>query len=160
MKYAFLILLIFSGMKSNSQDFCSEIITKVDDLDDSKNIYSPLIDGLDLSSAVLYKDIAKGKTVYYLRLRTYGSTVNVNEKGVIVLFTDGTKWNKPSAEIDLDTDRKGYEYSCFIQLSSSDLTLFKSKTIKKFRLYIYDETLEERFAESFKEYVNCIIKAK
>ncbi len=108
---------------------------------------------------IIYKHINKGKSVYYLSLRTYGSTVNVNETGVIILFTDGTKWTRQS-KIDVDAESSGFEYSAFITLALTDLTTFSTKKIKKFRLYIYDEVVNSSDADKFKLFVKCVKETK
>lgn len=135
--------------------FCSKIDKSVDDFTSEIKFSSPMINGRQLSPMIIYKNINKGKTVYYLSLRTYGSTVNVNENGVIILFQDGTKWSRGS-KIDVEADSNGFEYSAFITLTSADLTTFSTKKIKKFRLYIYDEEINSSDAEKFKLYTQCI----
>lgn len=139
--------------------FCSKIDKQIDDFTNEVKFSSPLMSGRQLSSMIIYKHINKGKTVYYLSLRTYGSTVNVNENGVIILFQDGTKWSRAS-KIDVEADSKGFEYSAFITLTPADLTTFTTKKIKKFRLYIYDEEVNSSDAEKFRLYTQCIKTAK
>ena len=131
---------------------CSELSREVDDMTGKISISSPI-----LQNAVIYKDISKKSTVYYLSLKTTGSTCVVYEKGVTVLFTDGTKWIKPNEKIDVDADN-GFNYSAFITLSKQDLLLFSTKKIKKFRLYIFDD--EPLDADKFAIYAKCIQKAK
>ena len=75
------------------------------------------------------------------------------------MFTDGTKLTKPTEKIDVKYD-KGYEYSAFITLTTADLTTLNTKKVKKFRLYIHDETVSSVEADKFKLYVSCIRKAK
>jgi hypothetical protein len=105
---------------------------------------------------LIYKYVKKGKpTLYYLGLRTYGSTVNVYEKGVTILFDDGTKWYKQS-KIDVQADNNGFEYSAFILLNASDLLTFTTKKIKKFRLYIYDGAINTSDADKFNLFIKCV----
>jgi len=139
--------------------FCSKIDKQIDDFTNEVKFNSPIMNGRQLSSMIIYKHINKGKTVYYLSLRTYGSTVNVNENGVIILFQDGTKWSRAS-KIDVEADSKGFEYSAFITLTTADLTTFSTKKIKKFRLYIYDEEVNSSDADKFRLYTQCIKTAK
>lgn len=133
--------------------FCSKIEREVDDFTGEIKVSSPF------SSMIIYKYINKGKTLYYLSLRAYGSTVNVNETGVTILFADGTKWMRQS-KIDVDAESSGFEYSAFINLTSADLNIFTSKKIKKFRLYIYDEEVNSSDADKFKLYVKCVKETK
>lgn len=139
--------------------FCSKIEKTIDDFTDEIKFSSPSINGYKDSSVKIYRFLDKIKNTYYLKLRTYGSTLNINEKGVIILFDDGTKWSRAS-EISVDTDSNRYVYSAFITLSTADLLIFSTKKIKKFRLYIYDEEVDKNYAEKFKQYVNCIRNVK
>ena len=82
------------------------------------------------------KVIIGSKVRYYLSLDTKGSTLNYGIKGVYVLFTDKSKWNRLNEKIDVTYD-DGYTYSSFIELFPNDLKLFQTKTISKFRLFIY-----------------------
>ena len=116
----------------------------------------------DTKGAVIYKYSKKvnGKMTdnFYLSLDACGSTLNVAEKGVIILFDDGSKFEKPNAEIDVDY--KGeyctYKYSCIIPLTKTELLTFSKKKIKKYRLYIYDEELSPEISEDFKQYCGAI----
>ena len=85
--------------------------------------------------------------------------MSVNKTGVIILFTDGTKWTRQS-EIDVDAESDGFEYSAFIPLTQEDLITFSTKKIKKFRLYIYDEEIGSCDADRFKIFVKCIKGSK
>ena len=57
---------------------CSKIDRKVDDFTGNIKLNSPIIKNTELSSVIVYKDISKTLTSYYLSLRTYGSTVVVD----------------------------------------------------------------------------------
>ena len=79
-------------------------------------------------------------TTTYLSLTTYGATLNIGEKGLILLFQDGTKLEKPNAEVDSKSDSGTvyWEYSTFTRISDEELEMFASKKIDSFRLYIYE----------------------
>lgn len=139
--------------------FCSKIEKEKDEFTSELKFSSPLMNGRQISPMTIYKHINKGKAVYYLSLRTSGSTVNVNETGVIILFQDGTKWTRAS-KIDVDAGSNGFDYSTFITLTPADLSTFSTKKIKKFRLYIYDEEVNSSDADRFKLYTECIRNAK
>lgn len=109
---------------------------------------------------ILYEIIESGKVTYYLSLRSHGSTVNVGETGVIILFDDGTKMSKPTVEINVDLDEIGFKYSSFIHLTESEVKSLTTKKIQKFGLYIYDKKVNPRFTEKFTYYVMCIIDKK
>ncbi len=102
-----------------------------------------------------------GNTFYYLNLTTYGSTLNVGETGAILLFTDGTKWERPNAKIDADvTDYASWKYSIFETISEDELKLFQTKDVEGFKLYIYtreDITFKKR--EKIKGWAAAIERA-
>lgn len=148
-----------SKISYDEKVFCSKLKREIDDFTGEIKISSPISSGRQLSPMTIYKHINKSKTVYYLRLRTYGSTLNVSETGVIVLFTDGTKWIKQS-KIDVDAESNGFEYSAFINLTPTDLISFSTKKIKKFRLYIYDKEVNSSDADKFKLFVKCVKETK
>jgi len=148
-----------SKIRLDKDAFCKKIKRKVDDFTDDITINSPLIDNRNISSMIIYKTISKGKVIYNLRLKTFGSTVIVDGTGAIILFEDGTKITKP-VKIDVEADTKGFEYSAFLPLTQNDLEILSSKKVKKFRLYIYDETVNPVFAAKFKIYIDCIQETK
>jgi hypothetical protein len=135
--------------------FCSKIEKEIDEFTNEIKFSTPTLSDGEISPVSILKIISKGKTIYYLSLRTQGSTININKTGVIILFQDGTKWSK-DAKIEADAGRNGFDYSAFITLNPNDLAIFSSKKIKKFRLYIYDQEISPRNADLFKYYVDCI----
>jgi|BioPla2DNA2_1021312.scaffolds.fasta_scaffold36365_2 hypothetical protein len=139
---------------------CSKIEKRTDDFTNEVTINNPIIEGRQISSMILYKSVKSGKVSYSLSLRTYGSTVNVGETGVIILFDDGTKMSKPTVKIDVDSDEKGFKYSAYIPLTEIEVKSLTTKKIKKFRLYIYDEEVSPGFAEKFTYYVKCVMEKK
>jgi hypothetical protein len=110
---------------------------------------------IKFDGAMLHKYIRKGVTTYYLNLEAEGSTVNYSTSGVIVLFTDGTKWIKPSQKVSLNY-RSGFHYSSFIRLTPADVEIFSKKFIKGYKLYIYDSKLDISEAEEFVMGVNKV----
>lgn len=135
--------------------FCTKIEKEIDEFTNEIKFSTPSISDGEILPMSILKIISKGKTIYYLSLRTQGNTININKTGVIILFQDGTKWTKES-KIDADAGRNGFDYSAFISLNPNDLAIFSTKKIKKFRLYIYDQEISPRNAELFKYYVDCI----
>lgn len=140
--------------------FCSQINETTDDFTDEILINNPVIEGNQISPVILYKSIINGKVSYRLGLRSYGSTVNVGQKGVYIIFDNGTKLNKPSAEIDVDVSEHGYCYSAYITLSSLEVKMITEKRIKKYRLFIYDTNVNAGFAEKFTCFAKCIVETK
>jgi hypothetical protein len=159
-KYEHNFPFLTSEIKLDINSICSKIEFNKDDFTNEVTFNNPIIDGQNISSIILYKTLKNGKVNYSLSLRTYGSTLNVGKTGVIILFNDGTKLNKPSIKIDVDTDDKGFKYSAYIPLSETEVKSLVNKKIDKFRLYIYDEDVSQGFAEKFTYYVKCLILKK
>lgn len=131
-------------------DACSKIEREVDEFTNEVQLYSPYSTTLSIN-----KYIKGGKSYYYLSLYAKGSTVNVNIKGVTILFEDGSKMLKPNEKIDVDVSG-GFRYSAFIPLTQLDLQKLGTTKITKFRLYIYDKDIPSIEGEKFTQYVNCI----
>ena len=138
---------------------CSAMERRVDDFTGEITINSPSRTFNNINSLILYKYIKKQKSLYYLSLSTTGATAVVDGKGVDILFTDGTKWTRLS-EVDVNVETGGYRYSAFITLTPADLITFSTKTIKKFRLYVFDADLNQNYSEKFKTFVKCLKEAK
>ena len=138
-----------------SADYLSKDIKKnKDDFTDDITIRTPL--GKDMS---ITKIIRNGSIIpiYYLNLETFGSTLNVNVNGVILLFKDGTKWIRANEKIDVRVNGSKWVYSAFITLNKEDLQLFSTKEVNKFRLYIYDNNKPDD-PDKFVYYTQAIIK--
>lgn len=107
------------------ENLCDKIITKVDDFTNEIKISTPLTYLINKQN--LTKNINGIDTTYYLSLTAYGNTVNVGGKGVIILFDDGTKFEKPNEKVDVKVGEEDYEYSCFIRLTKDEVHLFSEK---------------------------------
>lgn len=127
----------------------------VDDFTNEVTISSPVLKDISI-----IKIIKKGVPVYYLSLHSYGPTLNYGIKGVMLLFKDGTKWDKPDQKVDVKTtEGKNWEYRAFITLNQADLNIFSNKIIDKYRLYIYDNKAPDG-AEKFMYYMKAIREMK
>lgn len=134
--------------------FCNKLESKKDDFTGEVKIQNPYS---STTKEYIYKMINKSDTIYYLSLKAYGSTATVDGKGVIILFDDGSKLEKPDEKIDVKVGQKDYDYSCFIRLTKEDIQLLRKNKISKYRLYIYDTNVSSFSAESLVNYTNCII---
>ena len=107
------------------------------------SIYIKNIWTLTKSERVSFTKIKRNEEfVLYLSLKATGSTLNVSEKGVILLFTDGDKIEFPNAEIDTKAGDGAYwEYFAFVSISNEQLDKIITKDIDAFRLYIYDSNV-------------------
>lgn len=133
----------YNGIEKDRNEYTNEVTFRTD-----------LLKPISIS-----KVINNGKSIYYLMLQTKGGTLNLNIKGVYLLFTDGKKWIKLNEKIDVDFD-DGYNYSAFIRLTEEDLKLFQSKKVSRFRLYIYDGNVSNADSEKFILQTNFIQKLK
>ena len=101
----------------------------------------------------------KGKDeIIYLSKNQPGSTLNVNEKGLIVLLENGKRLDKPSAKLKVKSSSygSGYVYSAFEILTPSDIDLLLNNLITDSRLYIYDGETNKEDAKTLVEYLKCI----
>ena len=116
-----------------------EAITKTyDEFDDRTTWRSPLLKNISFTK-VKDKD---GEVRMYLRISTVGLTLNVSEKGLIVIFEDGSRFERPAAKIDVDAgSASGWDYIAFESVNEEELNLFATKKVKAYRLYIYDGAL-------------------
>jgi hypothetical protein len=128
---------------------------KTDEFTGEVTYYTPILEPVSITKFIKGKD-----TNYYLSLRTHGSTVVVDGKGAIVLFTDGSKLSFEKEDIDVKADGGSFQYSAFCTLSTSELSMFQVKKVKGFKLYIYDEFLESGTSELLKSNVDLITVAR
>jgi hypothetical protein len=134
--------------------FENEIDREVDEFNGEIRINSPLLSKLGFIS----KHIRNGKSTYYFSTSIKSNGI-YKGMGVIILFTDGTKWSRPNEEVDVDYS-EGFQNNVFLTLTSSDLEIFKKKVIRKIRLYIHDKDVDLKEAENFRKLLNIIIKKK
>lgn len=154
-KYAHNFVFLTTKPQINDTVLIDSKITKTfDEIENKTTFYSPI--NMDVS---IWRVIENNTETYYLSLEALGSTLNYGGTGVTILFTDKTKWSRPAEKIDVDYDSSTYyKYSAFIKLTKEDLKLFQTKTIKKFKLYIYDNNFDNGFL--FQEYAKRIDKIK
>lgn len=131
--------------------YCESLVDReVDDFTQEIKINSPILG----SVGTIYKYINKGKSKYYLRF-SIGSNGIYKGRGVYVLFTDGSKWSRPSEDVDVGYS-DGFDNKVFMDLTLADLEVFKKKTIKKIRLYIHDKDVEVSDGEKFRTFVSIV----
>ena len=151
-EFPFVVLII-----KNMEYFCSKIKENFDKINNIKSFNTPI-----LSKVTLYKDIEKGVANYDLRLIAKGSTAVVDGKGLTIFFKDGTKIVKPNAtiKVSVSSNGNGYDYSCFVNISKAELLTFQSKEIIKYKLYIFEESLNDIESENLKGFSKCIAVKK
>lgn len=134
--------------------FESEIERSVDDFTGEIKIQNSVLSPV----GTIYKYIKKGKVTYYLRLSIESSGI-YRGSGVSVLFTDGSKWSRPTEKVDV-TYSDGFENNVFMLLTPTDLSTFGTKIIKKIRLYIHDKNVEISEGEKFRNLVSVVVGKK
>lgn len=132
--------------------FCKHINKTSDKFTDKISYNSPLDENI-----ILYKIIENDKTLFFMRIEVYGSTISVNKEGAIILLKNGIKIVKPKAEINVDIQNhtKGYSYSTFILLDDEDIEKLTISPITDVRLYVYDRGIKNGL--KFMEYLKCLL---
>ena len=163
MKKAILTLMAAIFMAgAYAQTPCERIHKEVDEFTGEVTIRTPYEKnfGFELpTNMTMYKFSGEDfdeATSYILRLTSVGSTLNYSTKGVIVLFTDGTKWEKPNEKVDVNYNSGGWTYSTWIELNEDDLEIFKTKIVSKWKLYIYQGAPKKQLARDFSDLVKCL----
>lgn len=141
-------------LNPSQEIFCNQIEKEIDKFDKSITYRTPTYEGVGIEKVI------KGKSkVYYLSITTPGSTLNVNEKGVIILLNNGMKISKPNQKIDVEAGSgSDYVYSAFFSLNENDLKLLLQNQITDFRLYIYDNSINEDKRNQIQQYLKCLIQ--
>ena len=108
-----------------------------------------------------FSKVIKGSdTTYYAYFSTEGTTANYYKKGVIILLSNGSKIEKPNAEVDCKF-RAGvmYDYTSFFTLTKDDMKILSTNRITDWRLYVTERGLGEKRGEKLKETLICLIKS-
>lgn len=144
-----------TSVNINKDYFCNKLESKKDDFTGETKIQNPIS---LTTKEYIYKNINQSDTTYYLSFETTGvGEPIVDGKGVIILFENGSKLEKPNEEIDVKVGQKDYVYSCFIKLTKQDLDLLRKNNISKYRLYIFDAKLSQYESIRLQNYIDCII---
>lgn len=134
--------------------FCSKITNEKDKFENKETFYTPAEKGVSF-----VKVVENGVTIIYLSIHVYGNTLNVGEKGLYILFDDGSKYVNAEVKIDVKTSNgSGYDYSAFIRLTPDDLKNFSTKNMTDKRAYIYDGVIDKEASTKIKEYLKCLMK--
>ena len=131
------IPLVSFGQKQNK--YVKDIKVKVDKFDNTSMAYNPMnLKGTSLPNWVNFSKHKDEKgTDIFVKLTTYGRTLTTNEKGVIILFEDGTKLEYPNMKIDVEPTSNSWKYSAFIKLDENKLQNFIDRDLDGFKLYIH-----------------------
>lgn len=155
-KYSDLFLLnVVGGFTPPDNFLCTRLISEKDKFSSKLTTNTPTEYEYSIT-----KVEENGETRIYLTLQSYGTTLNINQKGLKILFSDGTVLTKPDTKIDykIESRLKGYTYSCFLKLEKEDIVAFTNKTITDYSLYIYERKMKSSNAFQLKEYLKCLTK--
>ncbi|RRG24815.1 hypothetical protein DWB61_02055 [Ancylomarina euxinus] len=140
-------------IKENIEDYCNSIIVEKDKFTNKTKYHSPYINPISFLRVQTDSSITN-----YMSIQVSGSTINVGIKGVIILFKDGTKIERPNVEVDSKVSRNGggFTYSAFFNLEKEEIETLSQKIISDVRLYIYDSEIKDGI--KYQEYLKCIEK--
>jgi len=149
MKKVFWLLVFVCGLSFGQEnDYCSKIKTDIDKFSKIKTFNSPILERI-----AFFKE----KGIISIRIDIPGSTLNVNEKGVILLLSDGTQIKRPYENISANY-QNGYRYSAYFNLSKIEITRIINNPITDVKLYIYDSEVFD--PQKYSEYLKCIVNIK
>lgn len=150
----FLLLSFYSFTQEPNEKYCKKILTDIDKFEGDTTYRSPHKTGF---IDPLYYIKSNGLIMMYINVP--GSTVNIGEKGVIILLKDGTKIEKPNVSIDCEANvsgAPGFVYSALFVLSPKEIESLSKSPVSSVRLYIYDSDLNERRQVKQMEYLRCL----
>jgi hypothetical protein len=122
---------------------CAQLSRNVDEITKSITISSSLRHGMSFQKTIDGKD-----TSVFLMLNGCGASPNVGTTGSVVLFSDSTQLSfdtKNDVEVG-EGGRCAYHYIAACLLRPSDVAQLCTKTVKLFRVYIYDRTMDNASA--------------
>jgi hypothetical protein len=153
------ILLLFSlicfRLYAQTDLDCSKIQINIDKFSGDTIFTSPHKQGfIDL---VYFEKIGGN---IYMSLKGYGSSLSVDQRGVVILLANGVKIEKPLEKINVEanTTTSGWNYSAFIKLDKSDIEKMILSPITDFKLYVYESNLVDRKSKLYWEYLKCMAR--
>ncbi len=137
-----------------TNEYCSKLTRRIDKFTNEVTIDTPLL------SSISFTKVISNKTFkLYMSVTQKGTTLNVGEHGLTILFSNGKKLSKPNAKIIVDPGSEGgWNYSAFIPLLPADIKLLSENIITDVKLYIYDGSINN--GSELKDLLSCVIKAK
>lgn len=142
------IFEVVGGLEYPNSYWCKDIETKEDKFTSTIKYNSPI------TNHVFF---IKEKGITYIYLKSYGKTIVLNQKGIIILLSDGSKIENKTTKIDVDSDGDGYyTYSTLFALTDNEIKKLSENYITDYRLYIYDFKLDEGVL--YQEYLKCLSK--
>jgi hypothetical protein len=131
--------------------FCKDIEMESDKFTNEINYSTPL------GNPISYIKFKNGEIVNtYMRIEVNGNIPSVGSKGVIILFADGSKIEKPDVKINVEVDNieRGYLYTATFILNQEEIEKLTQKSITDVRLHIFDKEIIDGL--KLQEYLKCI----
>lgn len=153
------LLLTFTTAFTQISDssLCDEITKKYDEFEKETTYSTPLFGSYGSPDCSLIKVVSKAGSTTYLSLESRGLTLNVGGTGVKIILSNGQTLSFPSEKIDANAaSGSGWTYSAFIKLQPDKQALLRKHKIVKWKLYIYDNSLEDETAENVRNWMNCL----
>ena len=137
---------------------CDQIERETDESTKETTAHTPFTQLGRVAPMIMYKQSDDDRKLFVLSLTTVGQTHHLGKKGVMIVLTDSTRWERKPTPIRVDQDAGGYQYSAHLAMTDEDIALFSERTIDKFRLFIYDRDVTDPEAETFAEQVGCLVE--
>ena len=147
----FILLLPFCVNAQNCQDIKN--IPR-------KNTKLKIFESPDSNAVQFTKDILGKSATYRIRLRIMRPTIDLGQKGVLIMFDDGTSLEKVEEIVDVNNLDDKFEFMSTITLLPEELILFQKKKIIGFKLFTYQKNITPLEGEKFRNYVKCISNKK
>lgn len=154
-KYEFNYQLeVIGGLQLPEGFYCEDITTKTDKFSGDIRKSSPTRQGISFSKTTS----KNGTAFYYLSVNQYGSVPKIGATGLYLLLTNGQRFEKPTAPIDVkvNNDGTGYVYNAFVRLTEDDIKLLIENQITDTKLYVFDGTVKQ--GDLLCEYLKCLTK--
>lgn len=156
------LTLLFITLSFNSFSQKCKTTVSVDKFDGTKTTYT---NEYETSLFGISEKIDKnGDTTFFVKIEALSTKPCVNEKGVSVLFEDGTRMDKPEAEITSEAYvsqyYSGYKIKAFSQINREELTKFSIKKMTDYKVHTITQEVNERFGKYCMKYASCILNSK
>ena len=148
--------LSFNTIAQSLPKACKKITRELDDFSGEVILSTPY----GWNMPVITKVIDGESEVIYFTLYANGLTLNVGEKGVIMLLDNGDRITRPEAKIDVDAQENGWRYSAMFRLTDEEVETLSNTTINKFQLYVYDMTIHKKGKATLMTQMGCLSEMK
>lgn len=133
--------------------FCKDVEKESDKFTDKITYSSPVL------NPISFRKVKNGENATtFIKIDVIGNAPSVGNKGVIILFEDGTKIERPDAKIDTQVNHngEGYLYRAFFILNQDEIKKLTQKSITDVRLFVFDAEINDGL--KLQEYLKCIIE--